>query len=374
VTLLTGGERISDRLVIDRLLGEGSFAEVHRVRHDFLGWQAMKLFKRVSTREETHELLGEARLLSTLGHRNIVRVFDAGAVRTPRGLRGYFTMEYVAGGSLERLASAYRPAVPTALAVEVVEQVAAGLSAAHAQEPPVVHRDLTLANVLVGYDGDGLRVRVSDFGLAKRADPFTRLASAQGTYAFMAPEVLYGGDSSCASDVWAVGVIGYWLLTNHFPYHEGGSFAPHSSARFRTGLQPPSVYNDEVDAELDRVLLDALERDPARRTADAGTLLDALRSRRSALALDPAGSPPAGPTRTEPARVGPATELDDADTSWPRTTDRARQLVAEALALSRVPGELDRAADLLEEAVNRSPALRHAHLHRLTLWRRGVTL
>ena len=97
--LLSTGDRVSDTLVIDRLLGEGAFAEVHRVKHEFLGWQAMKLFKRVASLDETRRMLEEARLLSTLGHPNIVRLFDASTVSTPEGMRGFFTMEYVAGGS-----------------------------------------------------------------------------------------------------------------------------------------------------------------------------------------------------------------------------------------------------------------------------------
>src|SRR5699024_10578599 len=138
----------------------------------------------------TRELLEEARLLSTLGHPNIIRIFDAGTVRTPAGVRGWFTMEYVPGGTLARFAARHSPAVPTPLVTETVAQLAAGLAVAHDRAPPVLHRDLTTANLLVGYDGAGLRLRISDFGLARRADPILRLASSQGTYAFMAPEVL----------------------------------------------------------------------------------------------------------------------------------------------------------------------------------------
>lgn len=359
MTLLACGDRISDRIVVDRLLGEGAFAEVHRVRHDYLGWQAMKLFKRVASTEETHEMLGEARLLSTLGHPNIIRVFDASTVATAEGIRGFFTMEYVAGGSLERLAAAHRPAVPVGLVVEVMAQIAAGLAVAHEHDPPILHRDLTPANVLVGYDGAGMRLRVSDFGLAKRADPFTHLASAQGTYAFMAPEVLRNQGYSCASDVWSVGTIAYLLLTNHFPYYGGPyyggrAFSSFSMARFDRPLLPPSSYNADVDAALDTIVLAALERDPSNRPATAQLLADALRTR-----LD------ATDTTTAPAGRSAAV---------PQPTERARQLADQALALSLVPGELDRAGDLMEEAVNLSPMLRERHLHRLTLWRRGVVM
>ncbi|MFD7517836.1 serine/threonine-protein kinase [Streptomyces niveus] len=391
MTLLVSGDRVSDTLVIDRSLGEGAFAEVHRVRHEYLGWQAMKLFKRVASKEETVRMLDEARLLSTLGHPNIVRVFDANTVRTPEGVRGFFTMEYVAGGSLERLAAAHKSMVPRDLVAEVVTQIASGLAVAHDQDPPIVHRDVTMANVLVGYDGTGMRVRVSDFGLAKRADPFTHLASAQGTYAFMAPEVMRNQGYSCASDVWSVGVIAYLLLTNRFPFHQGGEeFSSFSFGRFNRSLLPPSSYNDEVDAELDRIVLAMLELDPQNRPATAQVLGDALRERAEAMAGAGAaagdsvgdsagdsvgGAAASGGSAVSVTSAGSAKAAGSARSAVNRPpTQRARRLAEEALELARSPGELDRAADLMEEAVNLSPYLRDLHLSKLTLWRRGVMM
>ena len=100
--LLREGTLLRDTYEVDRFLGEGAFGEVYRVKHRFLGRQAMKVFKTPGmTLEETHRLLGEASLLSRVGHRNIVRVFEAGLVETVRGSCAYFTMEYVAGGTLE---------------------------------------------------------------------------------------------------------------------------------------------------------------------------------------------------------------------------------------------------------------------------------
>ncbi|GAA1648221.1 hypothetical protein GCM10009733_051680 [Nonomuraea maheshkhaliensis] len=341
MALLNSGDRVTATLVIDRLLGEGAFAEVHRVRHEHLGLQAMKLFKRVASLEETREMLDEARLLSTLGHPNIVRLFDAGTVRTPQGLRGYFTMEYVPGGSLESLYTAYPRGIPTDLAVRVTEQIAGGLALAHEQDPPVVHRDLTPANVLMGYEGSAVRIRVSDFGLAKRADPVTRLASGRGTLAFMAPEVLgYLLDRwghSCASDVWSVGTIAFLLLTGRLPYGEDLGLS-----RFDRMLLPPSRYNDDVDRRLDEIIVATLALDPRDRPATAGELSAALSER-------PAGE--AGP-------------LDE----------RAGRIAAEALRLYRVPGQLGRAIELMEEAVELWPPLRELHRSRLVLWRRGVVM
>lgn len=358
MALLNGGDRVSERLVVDRLLGEGAFAEVHRVRHEVLGWQAVKLFKRVASLEETSTMLGEARLLSTLGHPNIIRLFDAGTVRTPEGYRGYFTMEYVGGGSLGATMDGYRDggAAPVDFAVEVMAQIAAGLAVAHEQSPPIVHRDITPANVLVGYTGTGLRLRVSDFGLAKSADPVTQLASAQGTYAYMAPEALRNEGYSRASDVWSVGTIAYQLLTNHFPYGDEWPFISYSLARFRRRLLRPSEYNDDVDAGLDDLVMSTLELDPVNRPATARALLDAVAGRRE-------------PVR----RTGPSSVTSRTTTAGPPPA-RARRLADEALALARVPGELSHAADLMEEAVNLSPRLKELYMARLLLWRRGVIL
>jgi serine/threonine-protein kinase len=351
--LLSTGDRVSDTLVIDRLLGEGAFAEVHRVKHEFLGWQAMKLFKRVASLAETRRMLEEARLLSTLGHPNIVRLFDAGTVPTPEGVRGFFTMEYVAGGSLEVLHNAHGRTVPVDLVADVIEQMANGLAIAHSQTPPILHRDITLANVLVGYDESGLRIRLSDFGLAKRADPFTLLASAQGTYAFMAPEVLRNQGYSCAGDVFSVGTIAYLLLTNRLPYDpRGGSITTYSAARYNQPPLAPSRYNPDVDDPLDNIILNTLEANPATRTPHAGALAEALQTRR--LTSTPSGS------QTEPAAESPTVE--------------AKQLVEEALRLGMVVGRLEEAADLMEEAVGLSPQLRELYLDKLTMWRRGVTM
>ena len=100
MALLAEGTQIRDTYEVERFLGEGAFAEVYRVNHRFLGRQAMKVFKQTVTDvDEVEKMLGEAILLSKIGHPNIVRVFDANVVDTKQGLCGFFTMEYVPGGT-----------------------------------------------------------------------------------------------------------------------------------------------------------------------------------------------------------------------------------------------------------------------------------
>src|SRR5947207_3044046 len=129
---LEEGQKIRGTYVVERFLGEGAFAEVYRVRHRFLGRQAMKVFKMSGmTLEETEGMLEEAILLSRLGHPNIVRVFDADTIETPHGVRGFFTMEYVAGGSLDQFWKSHGSRlVPVPVTVEVLRQCCRGLAVA----------------------------------------------------------------------------------------------------------------------------------------------------------------------------------------------------------------------------------------------------
>ncbi|WP_159072325.1 serine/threonine-protein kinase [Streptomyces sp. CMB-StM0423] len=348
--LLTPGQRIHDGLVVDRRLGEGAFAEVYRVRHHVLGRQALKLFKHRASLAADLSRLDEARILSTLGHPSIIRVFDAGTVDTADGPRGYFTMEYVAGGSLHQLVRSHGGIVPVPQVTTVLRQVADGLSVAHGRRQPVVHRDLSLANVLVAYDESGLRVKVGDFGLARETDPVTRAASAQGTVAYMPPEVLIRGRGySAAGDVWALGTIVYHLLTNRFPYDADDPARAFSPGRFEQPLRPPGDFNDDADAALEWLVADMLRVDPAARPAMREVAERALSP--GQMAALPAEQPPEPPRAADP----PADEF-----------------VRAAIALSRIPGRLADAADQLEAALSRRPRLRERHLTRLTTWRRGV--
>jgi len=361
--LLRDGQRIRDTYVVDRYLGEGAFAEVYRVEHRFLGRQAMKVFKSAGmTVDEIEETLGEAVLLSRIGHPNIVRVFDANVVETGGKTFGYFTMEYVPGGSLYQLWRSYRGRfMPVEAAVEVVKQVCAGIAVAHAEDPPIVHRDIKPQNILVGYDGTGMRVKASDFGLAKRVNPLTMLASAAGTLSFKPPESFENMDS-CAADVWALGTTLYLLLTDMLPHPSLNDRDISDWSRFLRPLRPASVYNIQVDPALDAVLARCLAREPSDRYPAAGALLQDL-------------------TRWQPRRGGKKATGEQATTETLKDAlggqEPSQELsvaasVEEAIRFSKDPGKLTIAADLLEEAINKDPSLRDRYEARLKLWRRGV--
>src|SRR3989338_5096533 len=281
MSLLQEGQVIRGTYEVERLLGEGAFAEVYRVKHRFLGRQAMKVFKALGmTAEETEQMLGEAIMLSRMGHPNIIRVFDANITETSKGICGFFTMEYIAGGSLEQFWRSHGARfVPLETAVEILRQVCRGLTVAHGATPPIIHRDIKPQNILAGYDAEGLRARVADFGLAKHVNPLTLLASARGTRCFKAPEALRDLQSdSCAGDIWALGTTLYLLLTDRVPFPELGDMESEGPRCFERPIIPPSRLNIQVDPALDQVVLRTLALRPEDRYRTAKDLLGDLES------------------------------------------------------------------------------------------------
>jgi serine/threonine-protein kinase len=365
--LLREGQVVRQTYEVEKFIGEGAFAEVYRVKHRFLGRQAMKVFKIAGmTREETEKMLGEAIILSRIGHPNIVRVFDADLVETGRGECAFFTMEYVAGGTLQDFWKSHGSSfVPVETAVDIVKQVCRGLTVAHSEKPPIVHRDVKPQNILVGYDAGGLRARVTDFGLAKRVNPLTLLASARGTMRFKAPEVFQNpkGDS-CAGDVWALGCTLYLLLTDRLPYSDVDEDEFQRGAFVSAPLAAPSTIHLLVDKALDAIVLKALHPKPRQRYADAEQMLADLERWKPAAKRAPAKESYTSSDMSKTA-LGPLSTVDAGE---------GRKLADKAVKLARIHGKLSEAADLMEEALTKSPDLRDRYESSLQLWRKGIVM
>jgi serine/threonine-protein kinase len=368
MALLEEGAAIRDTYEIERFLGEGAFAEVYRVRHRYLGRQALKLFKLPGlTTVEVQDMLGEAVLLSKIDHPNIVRVFDANTITIEDQVFGYFTMEHVAGGSLDRFWRSFGTQfVPVPIAVNLVKQVCSGLAAAHSQDPPIIHRDIKPQNILVGYQADGLRAKVSDFGLAKKVNPLTLMATARGTRQFKAPEALHDVNSdSLAGDVWAIGMTLYLLLTDKLPFEVPDDYVHlNTSKAFQESLVPPSQVNAICDSSLDHIIARSLAIDPKKRYVSAVELLADLDAWAPKLRAE---------TRERGHDPGSTSKevLGRASTPLP---DEARKIASRAIALAQNPATLNEAADLMEEAFSKLPDLRSEYKGRVTLWRRGISM
>lgn len=361
--ILQEGQIIRGTWEVERFLGEGAFAEVYRVKHRFLGRQAMKVFKIIDMSiDEVENALGEAILLSQLSHPNIIKVFDANTMETSHGIRGFFTMEYVAGGSLEKFWHSHGTKfVPINTTIDIIRQVCRGISLAHSEKPPIIHRDIKPQNILIGYDAVGIRVHVSDFGLAKHVNPLTLLASARGTPKFKAPEVFKDFQcDSCAGDVWAIGTTLYLLLTDRLPFVELGDpgFEPSILER---PIIPPSSLNFNVDPSLDQITLRALTIDPKGRYPTAKEFLADLEKWMPPHLLSGSTSSNSSSDKSKSA-LGPHS---------PANYERARKMASDAVRLAQSFGKLSEAADMMEEACNNWPSLREKYEYVLRLWRRG---
>lgn len=365
--LLTEGETIRDTYEVERLLGEGAFAEVYRVKHKFFGRQALKIFKRSGMEEsEIYDALGEAVMLSRLGHPNIIRVFEANVVTINEKVFGYFTMENIAGGSLDKFWRSYRGRlVPVETTVDLMKQVCRGLSVAHQASPPIIHRDVKPQNILVGYEADGLRARVSDFGLAKSVNPLTLLATAAGTLQFKPPEAFskQKGDS-CAADVWGVGITMYLLLTDRLPFKFPEDLSWTSERLFEEELVRPSEFSADVNRSLDKIILKCLSKEPEKRYPSSKELLAALESWTAGEDRGLRGGSSSQPDLSKAALGSPAPSPHQGI---------EHDLVQRALAL-RNDGRLAEAADALEEAVNKAPELRDKYANQIKLWRCGISM
>lgn len=366
--LLQEGQYVNSKWLVEKFLGEGAFAEVYRVRHRIFGKQAMKVFKRTGMEiSEVEDILQEPILLAGIHHPNIIRVYDADTTDTSLGICCFFTMEYIAGGTLEKFWKSYGDEfVPIADAVNIIRQVAAGLSVAHKCNPPIVHRDIKPQNILVGYDDQGIRARIADFGLAKKFNILTLALTGLGTRSFKPPEVMVNLKAdSPAGDIWAVGICLYLLLTDRFPFFDEYSLKVLDDERFETPLKLPSVYNIQVDDNLDQLVYRCLSLNPTNRYQNAGELKEALdnwkpgsrkRKRRKATPV---------PSDVQKPNLG--CDLSTLNEKL------AKQMAAKAIGLAEYVGYLADAADLMEEAFQKWPDLRAQYEGKVTLWRKGVS-
>jgi serine/threonine-protein kinase len=268
------GAVITPTYAIERFLGSGAYGEVYCVRHKYLGRQAMKIFPPGGL-EPTRDFFQEARILLEVTDPNIVRVFDANVLETAGQELPFMVMEYIEG---ETLGSLLRRTVRLSIdeALGLAHDMCRGLSAAHTLEPPLLHLDLTLGNVLVTTVRGRRAAKIADFGVAAHVHPKTRMARAQGEYFFMAPEMFWGY-ATTASDVYSLAFLLYWVLAGVPPFPrpdlpEGASRDTLVNAiRATRNTEPPPLerFRHEVPAALAKIVAKALSLEPESRFSDA---------------------------------------------------------------------------------------------------------
>lgn len=190
----------------------------------------------------------------------------------PRKSRPYLVMEYAKGDTLAtRLASGPRPSVPEA--VRILDMILRGLGELH--RLGIVHRDVTPQNVMLCPDGT---VRLMDYGIAARGKPRDRATSEEwtwGTPAYMAPEQVQNFHGDARTDLYSTGIILFEMLTGTVPF-TGDDPVEVMNARLIEAPVFPRTLNPDLDPDLERVILRALEREPQDRFRDAPSMLAAL--------------------------------------------------------------------------------------------------
>ena len=261
---------------VRRCIGRGGMGVVYEAEHVMLGRKVALKLLRPDYAHSPHArpLLREARTASAIQHRGIVDVFGFG--QHP-DFGSYLVMEYLEGQPLHELISRHAPLAP-ARAIQLLIEVFDALSAAHSHG--VIHRDLKPSNLFLVRERDGSEsVKVLDFGLAKRTTAPDNVASNSeiivGTPHYMAPEQALNEAVGPQTDLYAVGVIAFEMLTlrRPFPSRSNLELVAH---HLKSPPPRPSFYV-ELPARLDEFILGLLAKDPQQRPASARQAAQELR-------------------------------------------------------------------------------------------------
>jgi serine/threonine-protein kinase len=257
---------VAERYHLVRKLGQGGMAVVFEAMDLELQQKvALKVFTQLFEGQEMEvRFRREVAISRGLAHPNVVRVFDLGKLQGHK----YMIMELLDGGDLQQYLDE-RPTVNLRGALEYLLQMCAGLGAAHAHG--VVHRDVKPGNFFITRGGV---VKLMDFGIARdmKSPSVTPAGVVMGTPEYMAPEQFHGFNRvTPASDLYALGVVAYQLLTGTLPFRTEDA-AQLALMHARRLPEPLQTHNPAVPEALDLVVLKLLEKEPRRRPEDAASV------------------------------------------------------------------------------------------------------
>lgn len=257
----------ANRFRLNKRIGVGGMAEVWQATDLDVGEEiALKIFQPLADPSAEDRIKAELKLTRRLAHPNVVRIFDIGMHENRR----YISMEYLQGRDLQQVP---KPVTP-AQAVDWMVQACEGLGLAH--ETGVIHRDVKPENLFLTEAG---RVKVMDFGIAKDSEVRrTRAGMMAGTPEFMSPEQINDmSQVSPATDLYALGVVAYELLTGTIPFTHK-ELMPLLMMHVNDPPPPMRSRRPELPEALDRAVLKALEKRPENRWPSAKAFAEALRA------------------------------------------------------------------------------------------------
>ena len=241
------------RYEVIRRLGHGGMGIVYLGRDPRIGRQvAIKLLHLDDVRER---FLQEAQSAGRLAHRNIVTIFDYG----DHDGQPFIVMEFIEGTTLADHIRSRSP-FPQSRKLEIIEHLSSGLDYAH--DEGLVHRDVKPANIMIGLDGV---VKILDFGIARVTDSgLTQAGVMMGTPNYMSPEQVEGKEVDRRSDIFAVGLVLYELLAYQQAF-AGETAHVVMNAIVRKPPAPLAAACPGLDPAIERIVIRALQKDPAKR-------------------------------------------------------------------------------------------------------------
>lgn len=267
--MLRPGVYLQDRYEILEQIGSGGMSVVYKAKcHKLNRLVAIKVLKEEFSSDSNFvsKFKMEAQAAAGLSHPNIVSVYDV----VDEGRLHYIVMELVEGITLKTyIAKKGRLEVKESIGIAI--QVAQGIAAAHGQH--IIHRDIKPQNMIISKDG---KVKVADFGIARAVSAQTLNSAAMGSVHYISPEQARGGFSDERSDIYSLGITMYEMVTGRVPF-EGETTVAIALAHLEDAVVPPSVYNREIPANLERIILRCIEKKPERRYPSANEVIADLR-------------------------------------------------------------------------------------------------
>lgn len=341
------GTTIGGRYLIESVAGEGGMATVYKARHRLVDRPcAVKIMSAGFARNEVirERFRREATAAQKLAHPNIIEIFDQGDAGEGSL---YLVMELLDGGSLADVLD--QGPVPLDRALPLLIQTARGLARAHDLE--VVHRDLKPENIFVAPQPDGSDlVKILDFGIARSMTDarLTGTGEVFGTPQYMAPERITSIDAGPPSDLYAVGVIMFEMLTGRQPF-EAEDIATYFKSHLKEPPPKPRSFDPSIPQVVEDLILELLAKDPKDRPVDAHRLLADLVDIAGAIGARVPPDPTIEPASSRaPAKTLPPIALD----RWAQRTSIFEQMLARAYPNGQpgeASGQLERIKALVRE-------------------------
>jgi len=270
------------RYRIIRKIGQGGMGVVYEAEQDHPRRRVALKLLRIGLHHTTalRRFEREAQLLGQLQHAAITHIYDAGVADTTLGQTPFIAMEYIDGVPIKTWAREANPSIEKRL--QIVADIAEGIH--HANQCGIVHRDIKPGNILITKNG---KPKILDFGIARVTDQGTQSATLQtelgqllGTVSYMSPEQV-GGDSTniqATSDVYALGVLLFELLSDRLPIDLHGTSIPEAVALIRD-REPThlSSLDARFRGDIDTIVLKAIEKDPQRRYPTAAAFANDIK-------------------------------------------------------------------------------------------------